>query len=302
MQRHGSGLPVVLAYQSRGSILLCLSFHLHLDKTGGPAGHIFLGLAVMAKIKKPKAESNNRPKHQASPSSKISKPTKKQPQKASTKKPRVQAPTIPFSQEDCILLIGEGDFSFAKSLVEEHGCYDITATCLDSRPELYEKYTPQAEEHTTFLETEGHTVLYSVDATKLDTHKTLKKSAHFDRIIFNFPHIGGKSKDVNRQVRANQELLVAFFTTSLALLAADGAIVVTIFEGEPYTLWNLRDLARHAGLAVERSFRFVWEAYPGYRHARTLGNLEGRGGWKGEEREARSFVLRRKEGSTAGKG
>lgn len=72
-------------------------------------------------------------------------------------------------------------------------------------------------------------------------------------------------------------------------------MVVTLFEGEPYTLWNIRDLARHSGLQVVRSFRFDWQVYPGYRHARTLGNLEGGGGWKGEEREARSFVFARKD-------
>ena len=68
----------------------------------------------------------------------------------------------------------------------------------------------------------------------------------------------------------------------------------------PYTLWNIRDLARHTGLRVARSFRFESEAYPGYQHARTIGNIvnknggDGRGGWKGEDRESRTyaFVLR----------
>lgn len=46
---------------------------------------------------------------------------------------------------------------------------------------------------------------------------------------------------------------------------------------------------------MERSFKFQASAYPGYRHARTLGNIEGGGGWRGEEREARTFVLVRKE-------
>jgi len=216
------------------------------------------------------------------------------PAKASKPAQRTE-PTIPFSPEDCILLIGEGDFSFARSIVEHHGCSNIAATSLDSKDEVLKKYSPQASSHTEYLDSEGQTVLYNIDATKLAKAKSLNpgKGQRFDRIIFNFPHIGGKSTDQNRQVRANQELLVNFFTSALSLLSAEhGTIIVTLFEGEPYTLWNIRDLARHSGLEVERSFKFLSEAYPGYAHARTLGNIDGGGGWKGERRDARSFVLR----------
>lgn len=68
-----------------------------------------------------------------------------------------------------------------------------------------------------------------------------------------------------------------------------------MFEGEPYELWNIRDLARHVGLKVGRSFKFQSKAYPGYKHARTLGNIEGGGGWKGEDRSARTYILERKD-------
>jgi 25S rRNA (uracil2634-N3)-methyltransferase len=240
----------------------------------------------MTKNKKRKLNVAHATKHEGT------KP-KAQPQKKQSSANQ-QQPTVPFEAEDRILLIGEGDFSFAKSIIEDHGCCDVTATCYDSTDELFEKYKPQADEHVKFLEDEGQTVLYGIDATKLDSYKALKKGAQFDRIIFNFPHVGGKSKDVNRQVRFNQELLVRFFTAALSLLASEGTIVVTLFEGEPYTLWNIRDLARHAGLEVQRSFKFLAAAYPSYSHSRTLGNIDGGGGWKGENREARSYVFQKK--------
>ncbi|KAJ0423393.1 hypothetical protein BJY00DRAFT_310057 [Aspergillus carlsbadensis] len=187
---------------------------------------------------------------------------------------------------------------------------------------------------------------------KEDSTRSKRASARgpWDMICFNFPHVGGLSTDVNRQVRANQELLVAFFKACVPLLAAKpengdddddeedqeedgwgsgtegsnegddrggdgsddenglghvkakdehrtepGQILVTLFEGEPYTLWNIRDLARHAGLKVVTSFRFPWACYRGYSHARTLGEIEGkdgaRGGWRGEDREARMYVF-----------
>lgn len=204
-------------------------------------------------------------------------------------------PTIPFdAEEDRILLVGEGDFSFAKSIVEHHGCYYVTATCLDTKEELFQKYESQGRENVSFLEDEGQTVLYGIDATKLDSMKAVKKCGTFDEIMFNFPHVGGKSKDVNRQVRFNQELLVKFFSAATSLLVPAGKIIVTLFEGEPYTLWNVKDLARHSGLEVQRTFKFMPEAYPGYAHSRTLGNIEGGGGWKGEDRDARSYIFRRR--------
>ena len=218
-------------------------------------------------------------------------------------------PTLPFQPQDRILLIGEGDFSFAQSLVEHHHCTDVTATSFDSRSAVLTKYHPQAENHIQYLEDAGQTVLHGVDATKSNSVKSLRAGGGkpFDVIIFNFPHVGGKSKDVNRQVRFNQELLVNFFsaaistattTTTSSVLAETGEIIVTLFEGEPYTLWNIRDLARYSGLEVQRSGKFVPEMYPGYKHARTLGNIEGAGGaWKGEDRDAKSYVFRRK-GST----
>ena len=248
---------------------------------------VLSNLVAMPNHKKRKLESQSTGVTSHIHPNKRARPTKSSPAR------KVEA-TIPFDPEDRILLVGEGDFSFAKSIVESHGCYDITATSFDTKDDLFEKYKPQAEVHVQYLEDEGQAIHYGIDATKLDSIKSLKRAGLFDRIIFNFPHVGGKSKDVNRQVRFNQELLVKFFKAAMPLLSNDGTIIVTLFEGEPYTLWNIRDLARHSGLEVQRSFKFQADAYPGYGHSRTLGNIEGGGGWKGEDRDARSYVFQKK--------
>ncbi|KAH0523629.1 hypothetical protein TsFJ059_008605 [Trichoderma semiorbis] len=260
-------------------------------------------------------------------------------------------PVIPFSPSDRILLVGEGDLSFAASIIEHHGCTNVTATVLEKdHAELLAKYPavdtniavvnrrpdpshgagadadadgqPDGDDNDDDDEYDegeddnsdasvnskkrktavvNNKLVYNVDATKLPP--SVARVPH-DRIIFNFPHVGGKSTDVNRQVRYNQELLVSFFQRALASpaapLARGGSIVVTLFESEPYTLWNIRDLGRHAGLQLERSFRFQADSYPGYHHARTFGvvrNKKGEesSGWKGEDRPARSYVFMRKE-------
>lgn len=120
---------------------------------------------------------------------------------------------------------------------------------------------------------------------------------------------------------------MSFFRAAAPLLArpaaheADrsngpGQILVTLFEQPPYTLWNVRDLARHVGLRPITSSQFQFDAYPGYKHARTLGNIHVKGvpvngeeslpevvgetdeserkragKWRGEERKARLYVF-----------
>ncbi|KAL8782872.1 MAG: hypothetical protein Q9213_005049 [Squamulea squamosa] len=217
-----------------------------------------------------------------------------------------QTPTIPFDPTNRILLVGEGDFSFTHSLYTHHNCHHLVATCFDSVATLAEKY-PQSTNYIQELEdadredeTVNIQILHGVDATRLGKGgvgsggKEVKKGG-FDRVVFNFPHVGGLTKDVNRQVRYNQELLVNFFKAAVPLLTPEGSIITTIFEGEPYSLWNIRDLARHVDLRVGRSFKFQSEAYPGYKHARTLGNIDGGRGWKGEDREARTYVFEKKD-------
>lgn len=193
------------------------------------------------------------------------------------------------------------------------------------------------------------TLIHGVDATKLSSihRKSLNRHAPFTKIVFNFPHVGGLSTDVNRQTRANQKLIQEFFASARVFLSspenpvrpelksntskvrydtdeeydsddnipkagvAPGQILVTLFEGESYAEWNIKDIARDQGLRVVESFRFPWEAYPSYRHARTIGEIqtgkdrssEGsrKGAWRGEDRPARCFVFEDKAGQMRGR-
>lgn len=99
--------------------------------------------------------------------------------------PRDLEPTKPFSPGDAILLVGEGDLSFSRALVEHHGCENITATVLDSDlDELSAKY-PQVQDNIDVIEAEGGKVLYGVDAKRMGpwAKKSGKESVGiYDRI------------------------------------------------------------------------------------------------------------------------
>lgn len=169
---------------------------------------------------KSKKHKHNRSSHapydkgRSSNNFQVKKPSKnpQQPQKKISQPP----PTIPFHPSDRILLIGEGDFSYAHSLYTHHDCRHLIATCYDSDAQLAEKY-PQSSAYIQDVQSAAREdedteikILYGVDATKLGKAgstvgggKEIKKGG-FDRVIFNFPHVGGVTTDVNRQVRYNQ--------------------------------------------------------------------------------------------------
>lgn len=119
---------------------------------------------------------------------------------AATQAPK--RPTIPFRPTDTILLIGEGNFSFSRALVDMDLAQvyadttepthvipsNITATSYDSEAECYEKYA-DAKEIVNQLRERGVEVVFGVDATKLSA-KQLGKRRLYDRVIWNFPHAG----------------------------------------------------------------------------------------------------------------
>lgn len=103
--------------------------------------------------------------------------------------------TIPFNPTDKILLIGEGNFSFARALtvnppasLEHLPPANITATAYDSEDDCYVKY-PDAQVIVEGLKEKGVEVLFNVDAIKLEKMSALK-GRKWDRIVWNFPHAG----------------------------------------------------------------------------------------------------------------
>ncbi|KAG1813162.1 uncharacterized protein BJ212DRAFT_1447875 [Suillus subaureus] len=133
-------------------------------------------------------------------------------------------PTIPFTPTDKILLIGEGNFSFAHALVidppsslEHLPPSNVTATSYDSEEECYDKY-PDARSKVDVLRDRGAEVLFGVDGTRFEKCNALK-GRRFDRVVFNFPHAGKGITDQDRNILSNQMLILGFLRSVVGCLA-----------------------------------------------------------------------------------
>ncbi|KAK9477079.1 hypothetical protein V1514DRAFT_348434 [Lipomyces japonicus] len=246
------------------------------------------------------------------------------------KQARTARPIDLFSKKDSILLVGEGDFSFTKSLLlppHSHSPDLITATAFDSKETLQSKYPDTASQIINYIEkfvppeTEEDesdkdpnewderdfekfynnpdesvtgdimnvaTLLYSVDATKFSKQKYFKNKK-FDCCVFNFPHTGSGITDQDRNIRQNQELISGFLRSVKSVVKPTGKVIITIFEGLPYDLWQVKELAKASGFDTIRSGKFVWEHYDGYDHRKTAG--VGETTKKASTRDAKTYIF-----------
>ncbi|GME70393.1 unnamed protein product [Ambrosiozyma monospora] len=143
-----------------------------------------------------------------------------------------QRPFIPFGQHEHVLLVGEGDFSFALSIINSGYISPefLITTSFDSLNELIAKYS-NVEENLEQLKAKGVKIFHDIDATELiqsfKLTKTFKKNKcknktvlgtdTIDLILFNFPHSGRGIKDQERNIKTHQLLLTNFFNSSFEL-------------------------------------------------------------------------------------
>ncbi|CUM67517.1 uncharacterized protein PRCAT00005216001 [Priceomyces carsonii] len=232
---------------------------------------------------------------------------------------------IPFNKDEKVLLVGEGDFSFAMSLVEEDFIKpdNLIATSYDSVDEINLKY-PAAKEKLEFLKSRGVKLLHDIDATSLVKSLKLNPSnkkktggkqlfddgGQLNKIMFNFPHTGRGMKDVDRNIADHQKLILGYFKSCKEVFSVinkdftseyggyltdknNGKIIISVFEGEPYRSWEIKSLGRSQEFMVERSGKFQWLMFPSYHHKRT--NSERDTTKPASERSARIYVFSSKK-------
>lgn len=188
-----------------------------------------------------------------------------------------------YSSKHRILLVGEGDFSFALCLANHFGsARNIVATCLDSQDDLERKFSDGIR-NVRELEERGCLVFYGIDVRNMSQHFFLR-TQRFDRIVYNFPHVGFLFReDSFCQIQLNKELVEGFLRNARVLLKkGDGEIHVTHKEGEPYNKWELVEEAMKAGLQLQETVPFCKNDYPGYQNKRADGGQSNAPFWLGD--------------------
>ncbi|XP_057983362.1 uncharacterized protein At4g26485-like [Malania oleifera] len=173
-----------------------------------------------------------------------------------------------YSSSHRILLVGEGNFSFAASLANAFGsASNIFATSLDSKDDVMRKH-PSARGNLERLESLECTIIHEVDAHTMSLHPSLSRLP-FDRIVFNFPHAGFILPEHNQiQIRLHQKLVKGFFGSAGKMLAEGGEVHVTHKTTYPFSEWKIEELAGECGLSlVERVEFCIWD-YPDYKNKR----------------------------------
>lgn len=140
-------------------------------------------------------QSRLRAKEKAEHAANVAEKKQKKPKNGAKDKGLGRKPTVPFKPTDKILLIGEGNFSFARALVvdppsslEHLVPANVTATSYDSEEACFSKY-PDAQAIVSTIKQRGAEVLFGIDATKLQKYPVLR-GRRWDRIVWNFPHAG----------------------------------------------------------------------------------------------------------------
>lgn len=168
-------------------------------------------------------------------------------------------------QQQKVLLLGEGDFSFAASLAKNLPAKGagVVATSYDSAEDVNNRYS-NASVNITDTREGGATVVHGVDAQTIDPLLG-GPPPEFQYIVFNFPFVPGPRAAAKQR---NKTMLANFLLSASKALATNGKIYIT---SKPYWLarFDLTESAQASNLNCDASLSFDPSEFPGYEHRKS---------------------------------
>lgn len=169
----------------------------------------------------------------------------------------------PWQDLGNVLLVGEGNLSFAKSLLADtsSGITGMIATTYEGKRSLPD----EAQINAKFLRSHGAVVMHNIDATHLENEFESQK---FDTIVFQFPNVGSREPVHGRN--PNYILLRKFLRSASAILKPAGKVIVSTVDSSHYEgAFQFEDATQFAGFEPPESYPFDPSAFPGYSHVNT---------------------------------
>eukprot|EP01061_Rhynchopus_euleeides_P006924 TRINITY_DN15900_c0_g1_i1.p1 TRINITY_DN15900_c0_g1~~TRINITY_DN15900_c0_g1_i1.p1 ORF type:complete len:405 (+),score=61.08 TRINITY_DN15900_c0_g1_i1:47-1216(+) len=199
---------------------------------------------------------------------------------SSPKRARTDMPTVPdiarfvsvwatIKPHHAVLLIGEGNMSFAHALCNRIGTgRGVCATDVEMHHEL--QAPSGCDIAVASLLRMGACLNCATDVTKLSTSSPWKdRAGTFDFMSWAFPHTRTPNKD-KKSVPEHRWLLRAFIDEAAVLLKPGGKALITVKEGYPYNSWDVAGLKSEAVGYVSME-PFLPKDFPEYRHVTTVG-------------------------------
>lgn len=169
----------------------------------------------------------------------------------------------PFQNLEDTLLVGEGNLSFAKSLLFlPCGITSMTATTFENQKDV----SDETKDNAMILQCHGATVVHNVDATRLSDHLGKRK---YNTTIFQFPNVG--SRDPKYGQNPNHIMIRKFLENAKDHLSDNGKILITTVDTPHYDgVSRFEDAAKFAGCKMIESYLFDPSVFRGYSHTNTL--------------------------------
>tara|TARA_B100000073_G_scaffold337888_1_gene334371 strand:- start:16966 stop:17655 length:690 start_codon:yes stop_codon:yes gene_type:complete len=169
----------------------------------------------------------------------------------------------PWNKLGNTLLVGEGNLSFARSLINmpSAGLTRVMATVFEPASKLSE----EAIENAQWIKRCGGYILYDIDATKLDSDFPQQK---FDTIIFQFPNVGSRKSKYGHT--SNHVMARKFLRAAKICLEMHGKVLLTLVDNPHYRgIFKPDEAATFSGYKTPHSYPFDASKFRGYAHTNT---------------------------------